>query len=103
VANLPVNTSTDGTTLVAAPGSRQFVRVVSLSLTAGGAVDVTLKSNSTVIWYSKAMSGATAGAGIVLPKGQVIDCAPGQALVIGLSASVAVQGSLEYIVLGPPQ
>ena len=103
MANLPINTSTDGDTLVAAPGSMQFIRVYSLNLTAEADVDVTLLSDATAIWYSKAMAGATAGAGIVLPPGQVIDCSPGEPLKIGLSGAVTVQGSLEYLILGPPQ
>ena len=100
--NLPINTSTDGATLVAAPTARLFIRVLSLNLTAEADVDVTLKSNTTVIWYTKAMAGATTGAGIVLPPNQVIDCTPGEALVIGLSGAVTVQGSLEYAIYGQP-
>lgn len=102
MASLVINGSTDGATLVAAPTARLFIRVVSLNLTAEADVDVTLKSNSTIIWATKAMGGATTGAGIVLAPYQVIDCVPGEALVIGLSGSVTVQGSMEYVILGQP-
>lgn len=102
--NLLVDTSTDGATLVAAPNSRQFIRVTGLNLTADGQVTVSLKSNSTTIWKTYAMNDPSVKGGIVIPVEQMtVDCAPGEALVIGLSAAVAVAGSLQYVIHGPPQ
>lgn len=103
MASLLVDTNTDGATLVAAPGSRQFIRVLSLNLTADGQVEVSLKSDTTVVWKTYAMDDPATKGGIVLPPRQVIDCAPGEALKLGLSGAVGVAGSLEYLILGPPQ
>ena len=98
-----VNTSTDGTQLVAAPAAGCFIRVNGLDLTAaGGAVVVGLKSNNTTtIWTTEAMN-ATGANGIVLnvDKHRTIDCNPGESLNLGLSAAVTVQGTIEYTVLG---
>lgn len=102
MASLYINTNTDGDTLVAAPGSRQFIRVRNLNITADDQVQITLKSNTTVIWGTYATDDTNSLGGIVLPPGQVIDCAPGEALKIGLSGAVSVRGSLEYLVLGQP-
>lgn len=100
-----VDTSTDGATLVAAPSApRCFIRVNGLNLTANGAVTVSLKSNTTTIWKTYITSDPAVKGGIVLPVdgNQTIDCAPGEALNIGLSAAVAVTGTIEYVIYGPP-
>jgi hypothetical protein len=103
--SLVVNSSTDGQQLVAAPGARRFIRVIGLDLTAGSAVaPVSLKSNNTtVIWETQAMGGSSAG-GIVLnvDRERTIDCNPNESLNLGLNTSVTVQGTIEYIILGPP-
>lgn len=95
-----IDTSTDGDTLIAAPDPRMFIRIKGLDLTGAGDVTVTLKSNNTVIWKSYAASAD--GAGIVLDCSAVrdLDCAPGEALKIGLSAAVAVAGSVVYELKG---
>jgi hypothetical protein len=102
--NLLVDTNADGHELVPAPGAYQFIRVIGLNLTAAAPVVVTLKSGSTVIWKSYAMDDANSLGGIVIPtdENNTIDCAPGQALNLGLSGTVGVAGSIEYVVKGRP-
>ncbi len=103
--SLAIATNTDGTTLVAAPTSaKNFIRVKGLDITGADAVTVSLLSNTTVIWSTSAAGNSGQAGGIVLnlADGRTLDCAGGEALKIGLSASVAVKGSIEYIILGPP-
>lgn len=102
MASLLINTNTDGATLVAAPGARQFIRVNSLNITGDDQVEISLKSNNTTIWKTYAANDLTSKGGIVLAPGQVIDCAPGEALKIGLDGAVNVAGSLEYTIKGLP-
>lgn len=99
---IAIDTSTDDSTLVAAPsqsmGVDRRIVILGLDLTAAGQVDVTLKSNSTTIWPTNSMD-ATTGGGIVLPISDDRDlmCSPGEALKIGLSAAVNVKGSITYV------
>jgi len=99
-----IDTSTDGTTIVAAPDAFNHIRVLGLNLTADDAVTVSLKSNSTTIWKTYATNNPTTPGGIVIPTdpNNTIDCAPGEALKLGLSGAVAVAGTLEYVILGRP-
>lgn len=100
---IPVNTSTDGATLVAAPASNQSIIVLGFDLVANGAVQISLKSDNTVI-YGPTYAGAAAGGGVALnvDPNRDLKCSPGEALKIGLSGAVAVGGSLTYVIKGPP-
>lgn len=102
--SLLVDTNTDGTTLIAAPTARMFIRVLGIDLTADGQVEVTLKSGSTVIWKTYSTNDATVKGGIVLNTDMVrdLDCAPGEALVLGLDGAVSVAGTIEYTIYGQP-
>lgn len=94
----------DGDTLVAAPSSMQFIRVIGGDLTASAQSVVSLKSDTTVIWDTYAMDDPNSLGGIALnvARDRTIDCAPGKALKLGVSTMATVKGSLEYIVLGLP-
>lgn len=98
-----VDTSTDGTVLVAAPSaslgvSRRIV-ILGFDLTSIEAVIVSLKSGSTTIWTTQAMNGTTGG-GIEVPVSNDSDlmCDPGTALTIGLSAAKTVKGTIRYAI-----
>jgi hypothetical protein len=97
---LVVDTSSAGdATLVAAPTSKVFTRVIGVDLSAASAVTVTLKHGSTAIW-TKTINAGQAPTG---PTAELtLDCAPGTALVINLSGAVAVKGVVQYIQLGAP-
>ena len=102
---LKVDTATDGATLVPAPGSRQFIRVLGLDLGAAAALaSVSLKSNnSTVIWISQATQVTPFQANLNVDSQRTIDCNPGESLNLGLASGVNVKGSIEYVIYGPPQ
>lgn len=96
----------DGDTLVAAPSAYQFIRVIGLDLTASGDADnVSLKSDTTVIWDTYAMNRSDGG-GIALniDPNRTIDCAPGKALklAVGAGGGVTIKGSIEYVIKGRP-
>lgn len=97
---LVVDTNSSGdTTLVAAPTSKVFTRVIGVDLSSASAVTVTLKHGSTAIW-TKTINAGQAPTG---PTTELtLDCAPGTALVLNLSSGVAVKGGIEYIQLGAP-
>lgn len=99
-----VDTSTDDELIIPAPSSSQWIRIAGLDLTAKGAVDVTLVSGSTTIWKTYAMSDANSYGGIVLPisNGRSMIGEKGVGVTIGLSAAVAVAGTIEYEILGMP-
>ncbi len=93
-----VDTSTDGEQIAAGVAGKQ-IRVVGLDLTADGQVVVTLKSNnSTVIWKTYAMNDASVLGGIVIPISNDRDmlCAVGESLNLGLGASIAVSGTINW-------
>lgn len=96
-----ISTSASGdTTLVAAQPGRK-IRVVSYTVIAAGAVSVKFKSGSTDITGAMALAAnggaAPSGAGLA-PSGfaGLFETASGEALVINLSAAVAVGGHLTY-------
>ena len=92
----------DGTTLVAAPPTGQFIRVIGLNFSSPSAiVTVTLKSNSTVIWETKNMGASPFGERVPTDPNNTIDCVPGDPLVLGASGG-AVSGGLEYVIYGKP-
>lgn len=98
-----VDTNTDGDTLVPA-ADRQTILVKGINLTAAGQVVVTLKLGDTVIWKTYAMNDAAVKGGIVVPFAHDRDLGAGvvgEALKIGLSAAVAVAGTIDYVTISP--
>lgn len=97
-----INTSSSGdVTLVPAPtGPGAFIRVLNYHVTSAGSTVVTFKSGTTVI--DVCQSTTVAGSGIATPNydGGVLDCFPGQALVLNNSAGVAIGGAGKYVVIG---
>ncbi len=94
--NVNIDTSTDGTTLVAGTAGT-FIRVLGYALSSASAVGVTLKSNTTVIASTNATQ-ATGGGEVCPPHDDwQLDCAAGEDLKIGLSGAVNVKGHLSYV------
>lgn len=94
----------DGDILVAAPSAYQFIRVIGLDLTASGDTDLlSLKSNNTVIWSTYACN-KTDGGGIALniDPNRTYDCAPGEALKLGVTGGTTIKGSIEFVIKGRP-
>lgn len=96
-----ISTSASGdTTLVAAQPGRK-IRVVSYTVIAAGDVSVKFKSGSTDITGAMPLTtnggAAPSGSGLA-PSGfaGLFETASGEALVINLSAAVAVGGHLTY-------
>jgi len=98
-----IDSNTDGTSLVAAPGANRRIRINGFSLTAAGTVTVSLKdgASGSAVW--KGYLGT--GLGVVVPASAdwELFLTANTALVLGLSGSVAVAGSLDYTVvnMGP--
>jgi len=100
-----LNTSTSGDNLlVAAPGSKQIIRLHSFVITSGGAVVTYFKSGSTVIsannYSTNVESGGTA-AFQPIGNGSFVDCRPGEALYINLSTTGPLGITYTYSVAGP--
>ena len=97
-----IDASTTGDhTVVAAPAAWQKIRVQGYALIAAGEVAVTWKSGATEI--SGAMPIAangglapSAGSSSAIGPDGVLQCAGGEALVLNLSAPVAVGGHLRF-------
>lgn len=94
-----VDSATDGTSLVAAPGANRKIRVNGFSLSAAGAVTATLKDGAagSAVWKGTMATGVPH---TLLPKAdwEVILTA-NTALVLGLSGAVNVSGVLDYSVI----
>jgi hypothetical protein len=86
------------TTIVAAPDANKFIRVHSYSLIAGGTVNVTWKSGSTAKTGPLPLI-VNSGSNDTARDG-CFDCAPGEALVLSLSAGIQVSGRVEYAIKG---
>ena len=95
---LNVDVSTDGSTLVAAPGVGRFIRIMGYNLQPASTAVVTLKSASTV---KATLQGAGPWA-LSVNKETTIDCVPNEALVLGNAGTVRVTGVIEYVVYGSP-
>lgn len=93
-------TGSGDTTLVAAPGARQFIRVLHYHVTAKSPTVVTMKSGSTTkdICYATNASGG----GIATPEYPtgIFDCGLGEALIINLSTAASVGGAGKYTIKG---
>ncbi len=88
----------DGAELWPAPNAFQFIRCVGLDLTTSTAdAIISLKSGSTEIW-----STAKGGAALNIDPSRTLDCANGEALVLGVTGGATVRGSIEVVVKGRP-
>lgn len=88
-------------TVVAAPAAWQKIRVQSYTLIAAGDVSVTSKSGSTEISGTMPLAAngglaPSAGSSSAIGPDGVLQCAGGEALILNLSAPVAVGGHLRY-------
>ena len=94
-----VDSATDGTSLVAAPGANRKIRVNGFSLSAAGAVTATLKDGAagSAVWKGTMATGVPH---TLPPKAdwEVILTA-NTALVLGLSGAVNVSGVLDYSII----
>lgn len=91
------STGAGDSTLVASPGPRQFIRVLSYHLTVSATQTATWKSAST----TKNIDYLTIGNAVNANGGQtgVFDCAPGEALVLTVSGG-NVGGCGKYTIMG---
>jgi hypothetical protein len=102
-AAISASSSGDNTIVAALDG--QKIVLLNYTLIAAGNVGVTWKSGaSTSLSGAMAMAangGAAPSAGPLTPAGVVglLETAPGEALVLGLSAAVAVGGHITYRVV----
>lgn len=96
-----INTSTDGESLVAAPGAGKAIQIHSWDLTAAGAVIPAFETGATTLWDTQAMNIAGGGTGIVIPysPARTLIGTTNTALTIGLSAAVNVRGTLDYSIV----
>lgn len=95
------STGAGDTTLVAAPGSRQFIRVYNYHMTASATVTAALKSGSTVKCTDYLGTGNSPS-----PADDVngiFDCAIGEALVLTQTGAGNIGGCGKYSIYGPPQ
>lgn len=90
-------TGTGDTTLIAAPGARQFIRVYNYHLSGSATSIVTWKSAAN----KKAVDYLFVGNSLNIadPVNGIFDCNNGEALVINNSAA-SVGGCLKYAILG---
>lgn len=96
-----INTALIGDTTIVPAIAGMRIRVVGYTALAAGAVVVTWKSDSTALSGPMAI-GTTVG--LLLTQNQtsdqsefgIIQTAPGEALVLGLSAAVQVGGHINY-------
>lgn len=98
-----INESTSGDrTIVSAPGSGKFIRVIGFFYKTGGAVELTWKSGSTA--KTGAMPDGDGGGlnSVYCPEGW-FDCGDNEALVLNLSAAEQVGGLVMYRVMGAGQ
>lgn len=95
----------NGDTLWPAPSAYQFIRIIGGDLTStGDAGEVSLKSNTTIKYRTQAMTEEGRGITLNVDPNRTIDCNPGEALKLGVSAGggITIKGSLEIVVLGRP-
>jgi hypothetical protein len=95
----PIVASASGATTLVAAVSGKRIRVLALTLTGNGAVNIKLQSHVTPTDLSGLFYMAAQGDGLVLPFSPVGWCqtVAGEALDINLSAAVAVGGMLVYV------
>ena len=96
-----INTASSGDNTVIPAIAGMRIRVVGYTVLAAGAVVVTWKSASTALSGPMAI-GTTVGLSLAQNQTSdqsefgIIQTAPGEALVLGLSAAVQVGGHLNY-------
>lgn len=96
-----INTASSGDTTIVPAIAGMRIRVVGYTALAAGAVVVTWKSASTALSGPMTIGGSV---GLSMAQNQstdqsefgIIQTAPGEALVLGLSAAVQVGGHLNY-------
>ncbi len=98
MATVAVDTSTDGDTVIPAPGDGKQIQIDSWDLTSADAVIVSLQSGSTVLWSTNATNIAGGGAGIVVPysPSRTIVADTNTPVTIGLSDAINVLGTIDY-------
>ena len=97
-----IGTATSGNNTIVALTASKKIRILSMCLIAAGTVNVYLTDSTTgtaIIGKSTQPMNLVANMGFVLPFNPVGwgDTAAGEALVLNLSAAVAVSGSITYI------
>jgi len=95
----PVAGTTGDITIIPAPTAPAFIRIFSLQLSVSATSTVTFKSGSTEI--GKAFLGTGNGYTRTDERSGILDCAPGEAFVIGNSAGT-IAGDGNYNVIGGP-
>lgn len=95
----PIVASSSGVTNIVALVTSKKIRVLALSLTANGAVNVKFQSHVTPTDLTGLHYCAAAGDGIVYPFNPLgwFQTVSGEALDINLSGAVAVGGTLVYV------
>lgn len=92
--------------LIAAPPANQFIRVLHYHLTSKAAVDVKLYSAASAsgnlldVCYGTSVPGG--GVSVSSFQDGVLDCNPGQALIMNLSTGASVGGAIRYTIKGGP-
>lgn len=91
------SSSTDGATLVAAPGVGKRIELLGFLVTATDTVQISFDSNTTPLTYVEAVAG---GGALLPPSTQHgLICAENVALKLGLSAAETVSGHVTYRVV----
>lgn len=95
----PITASASGATTLVALVAAKKIRVLSMFLSANGAVNAKFQSHTTTATATGLIYCAAAGDGLVLPFNPLgwFDTVAGEALDINLSGTVAVGGQLKYV------
>lgn len=96
-----IGTSASGDTTLVAAVSGKKIRVLTLDAISKAALDIYFKDGAGAEVFGKAASvvGLQAGGGFILPHSPTghFETASGQALLVNLSGSTALAGSLSYV------
>lgn len=94
-----VDSATDGTSLVAAPGANAAIRINGFVLTAAGTVAASLKDGAS--GSAKVKLNLVAGSCATMPVSAdwQVQLTANTALVLGLSGATNVAGVLDYSVV----
>lgn len=96
---LNVNTSSGVT--IPAPGLGQAIKIIGLDLSSNSAVTASLSSNGVTLWQTLALNSATGGQiTLNVNKERAIIGGSGQPVALGVNG--AVEGSIEYVIVGSP-
>jgi hypothetical protein len=90
--------------LLAAPGPRQFIRILGGEISSVTAqATSSLKSGaSTTIWKSAGLNTVNSNVVLNVDRERTLDCNPGEALNMNNSGAGQVTGTLEYVIYGAP-